>query len=501
MRGSPWSVLGLDGPADEQTIRRAYAARLKTVRPDVDPVGFQRLVQARDFALRVTRALPVRLPQGPTASPNLVPMPDERAVPDETPPPESPPDHSPPGTSAPVIIDIEPSKPPPPVDTEQEPQRSEPRLGRPLTEAADPDVVSQLLSAFVTAWTGGAALPPVAPILKAVSEQSLVARQKLEVEALRAVTRLLDNRLFDRKEPASRQAAARTLIVGLDDEYAWTLNDRRLHEMTPFQGAADQTARLLRIVREWHRTGLRPNLAPPRRKQASNWLTTLGLVVLVSIGMRAFNSVSSSKFSNPAMPAFTAPSPAPRTYGLAPGPDQAAVVFNRGVAFDNAGNVSEAITAYDEAVRLNPNYALAFYNRGLAYASKGQFDRAIADYDQAIRLNPTNPDGFVSRGVAFDAKGDYRRAIQDYDEAIRQKPSYGLALVNRGIAHANAEEYDKAIRDYDQAIRLDPNDRDALRYRGEAKRASGDTSGGDADIAKANQLASSPSTTAPKPGK
>lgn len=48
----PFSVLGLDADADERAIKRAYAAKLKTVRPDEDPEGFQRLNEAYRAALR-----------------------------------------------------------------------------------------------------------------------------------------------------------------------------------------------------------------------------------------------------------------------------------------------------------------------------------------------------------------------------------------------------------------------------------------------------------------
>lgn len=47
----PWSVLELPGQASETEIRRAYARKLKTTKPQDDPEGFQALVAARDFAL------------------------------------------------------------------------------------------------------------------------------------------------------------------------------------------------------------------------------------------------------------------------------------------------------------------------------------------------------------------------------------------------------------------------------------------------------------------
>jgi hypothetical protein len=48
-----WALrhLGLDTDADERTIKRAYASKLKTTRPDTDPEGFQALNEAYQAAL------------------------------------------------------------------------------------------------------------------------------------------------------------------------------------------------------------------------------------------------------------------------------------------------------------------------------------------------------------------------------------------------------------------------------------------------------------------
>ena len=53
----PFAVLGLPRDADERAIKRAYAQRLRTTRPDDDPAGFQRLneVYQRCLALAANR--------------------------------------------------------------------------------------------------------------------------------------------------------------------------------------------------------------------------------------------------------------------------------------------------------------------------------------------------------------------------------------------------------------------------------------------------------------
>lgn len=75
--------------------------------------------------------------------------------------------------------------------------------------------------------------------------------------------------------------------------------------------------------------------------------------------------------------------------------------FDSGVELPEQGRLKQAISAYDEALRLNPQYAKAYNNRGFAYDNLGQYQRAIQDYDEAIRLDPKLALAYANRGVAY----------------------------------------------------------------------------------------------------
>ncbi|WP_055326203.1 J domain-containing protein [Ralstonia solanacearum] len=56
----PWAVLAIAPTQDARQIKRAYAARLKVVRPDEDAAGFQALREAYEWALAQCEAAPAR---------------------------------------------------------------------------------------------------------------------------------------------------------------------------------------------------------------------------------------------------------------------------------------------------------------------------------------------------------------------------------------------------------------------------------------------------------
>lgn len=134
------------------------------------------------------------------------------------------------------------------------------------------------------------------------------------------------------------------------------------------------------------------------------------------------------------------------------------------------------------------NAAIAYYDRGTAYDDKDQLDRAIADYSHAIRIKPDYANAYRNRGRAYGRTGRYDDAIADFDRAIKLDPNDVGAYSNRGFASYYKGLYDRAIRDENEAIRLAPNDAISYFVRGLAKQKAGDTAGGDADLAKAQQL-------------
>lgn len=133
--------------------------------------------------------------------------------------------------------------------------------------------------------------------------------------------------------------------------------------------------------------------------------------------------------------------------------------FNKGLALADQDNYSDAIKAYDEAIRLDPNFAAAWHNKGNALSSQGKYDEAIKAYDEAIRLDPNNIFAWGDKGMILDRLARYDEAIQSISKAISINPGYSpYSLITKGHDHYDAGEYDVAIMYYDEAIRLDPED-------------------------------------------
>lgn len=137
-------------------------------------------------------------------------------------------------------------------------------------------------------------------------------------------------------------------------------------------------------------------------------------------------------------------------------PQAASYYHARGNVWGHLGQLDNAVADFSSAIRLDQNRAASYNNRALARQNQGKFDEAIADYEAAIRLDLSNPITYCNRAWVWHAKGQFQKAVDDYTEAIRLDAKYVHSYSNRGMTYSAMGEFGKALKDYDQAIALDP---------------------------------------------
>ncbi len=143
-----------------------------------------------------------------------------------------------------------------------------------------------------------------------------------------------------------------------------------------------------------------------------------------------------------------------------------AVIYgDLGVAYQNSGDMKQAILNYDKAIAINSNFFEAYNNRGLAYQAMGDGNRAIADYNKALTINPSSDKIYFNLGLAFQDKGDLKQAILDYNKAIEINPYSAESYTERGNIYNHQVNFNQALLDYNKALQIDPKDGEAYYGR------------------------------------
>ena len=161
----------------------------------------------------------------------------------------------------------------------------------------------------------------------------------------------------------------------------------------------------------------------------------------------------------------------------------------QGTAKRKQGLLVEAITNYDQAIRLKPKFAEAYNDRGIAKERLGLFFEALTDYDKAIELQPGYPEAYNNRGNVKQIFGRFKEALDDHNQAIKLRSNYSNAYHSRAIAKESLGLVLEAFADYDKAIELQPDYPEIYYNRGKLKIASGFKLPGREDLVWALELA------------
>ncbi len=164
------------------------------------------------------------------------------------------------------------------------------------------------------------------------------------------------------------------------------------------------------------------------------------------------------------------------------------IYSSRGNVFTSTDKLNKAITAYSQAIELNPYFAQAWNNRGVAHSRTNQFDKAIADYDKAIQLNSDFVEAWNNRGIVYSTLDQFEQAISDYSRAIELKSDFAGCYNNRANAYARLHKFEQAVSDYSRAIKLDSNLAEAYGNRAVSFAILGKQKGAKKDLLRAVKI-------------
>jgi tetratricopeptide (TPR) repeat protein/S1-C subfamily serine protease len=170
-------------------------------------------------------------------------------------------------------------------------------------------------------------------------------------------------------------------------------------------------------------------------------------------------------------------------------PDSLDAYYGKGLALRDNGDDSAALIAFDRAIALVPSGSQSKFYYLWKYRSSvlkglGDLKGSLSAISEAIRLEPEDIILLNEKAGLLSQLGDKRGSISIYDRIIA-KGKKAWAYSNRGVVKSELADKKGAITDYDIAIKINPQFADAYYNRGVIKSELADKKGAitDYDIA------------------
>ena len=131
--------------------------------------------------------------------------------------------------------------------------------------------------------------------------------------------------------------------------------------------------------------------------------------------------------------------------------------FNKAMALHYLGRLEEALAAHDQAVATGPEHGFIWNNRGFTLAKLGRHEEALASYDRALALDPADSIALGGRGRALIALGRRDEGMAALDRAVANDPKDAAAWYMRALALDDGDDGKEAVAAYNRATALKPD--------------------------------------------
>ncbi len=132
--------------------------------------------------------------------------------------------------------------------------------------------------------------------------------------------------------------------------------------------------------------------------------------------------------------------------------------FNRGVFFQEAGDLEKSLINFRKAAELDPSNPDVFNNMGVIYKELNMFDQATEDLLRALYLNPRYVKAYNNIGVVYYLKGNYNGAVANYQKAIELDPENLESYNNLSVIYKKLNQLEQAKAILNKALAKSPKD-------------------------------------------
>jgi protein O-GlcNAc transferase len=145
-------------------------------------------------------------------------------------------------------------------------------------------------------------------------------------------------------------------------------------------------------------------------------------------------------------------------------PAQAKAMLEKGKQLYRDDKDRDAVAAFQQAVKLDPELAEAHFRLGLGYEAVGKSEDAESEYKKAVEAykkyfegNPDDAEAHYNLGQTYANLGNYSEAIREYRQATKLKTDDPDIYYDLGMAHTKLAQYDQAAAAFSKSLEIDPD--------------------------------------------
>ncbi len=142
----------------------------------------------------------------------------------------------------------------------------------------------------------------------------------------------------------------------------------------------------------------------------------------------------------------------------------AAAWFGKGYSLSSDSEYEEAIKAYDEALKLNPDLAAARFLKARALYEVGRYDESIIAVQAALRIDHNCSSAWNHLGASLAMQNKNNEAVDAYDKSLDLDAEFASAWGNKGYALMSLGKYEESVQSFEQGLKL--NAKNAFAWNG-----------------------------------